>query len=209
MRAASADEVLDALRVQEVEVLSVEHVDALADISPDTDAERQPLLEPRSGRPPAAPRDASEYQTSILKNVPILVGGIFVAIASVFIVIGLGLLLAGETAGVFMTLFPMIHFTIGMGLLLSGLRKRSTRSDVIERGEVVLGRVTATGLNRRTRINGRNPFLLDYEFEALGATHTGQRSTLDDRITSNQVGDRVWVLHDPADASRNVVWPPV
>lgn len=208
MRAESADEVIDALRIQEVEVLSIEQVDALDDRSPEF-GDRGPLLEPSSGRPPPVPREPSDYMASVFKDVRILVGGLFVMVSSVFIVIGLGLLINGNAAGVFMTLFPLIHFTVGAVLLTAGLRKRAMRREVIAGGAVELGTVTKTGRNRRTRVNGKHPFLIDYDFKIDGTSYSGQRSTLDDRITGNRIGDRVWVLHDPADPNRNVLWPPV
>lgn len=239
MRAESLDEVMQQLRLQQAEVVSVERVgvddvqDRPADRrsldrsggrdraaatrrvrsasrDPAPPSERAALLEPDSARPPPAPRDIPRGTTGMAGGfVLLLVGGIFTAVASVMILSGLGLLIAGQSAGWFMTLFPMIHLTVGVGLLTYALRGKAKRRAVIANGHVAMARIGETGVDRSTKINGRSPYRIGYDFEVSGFRYSGKRSTMNERITRHRVGDRIWVLYDPDDPDRNVEWPPL
>lgn len=167
-------------------------------------------LEPVHDRPPPAPREVPPGTSGVAGGVVFLaVGGIFVAIASLFIVIGIGLILSGERSGWFFAGFPMIHFTIGSVLLFVALRGRSERRRVVRDGEIALGRIHRTGRNHRVRINGRNPYKMEYEFEVDGTTFRGDHSSMNEAMTAHRLHDRIWVLYDPEDPSKNVEWPPL
>lgn len=230
LRAETLDDAMVQLRSQGADVVGVERVDiddgsgevqdrrrdaafAGSDHGRGMTESREPRtarLEPDSQRPPPAPREIPRGTTGMAGGfVLILVGGAFVAIASIFIVVGIGLLLAGEAGGVFMTLFPMIHFSVGAGLLTWALRGKAKRRDVIANGRAALARVEETGIDRSTKINGRSPYRMVYEFDVDQRTYSGKRSTMNKRITTHRVGDRIWVLYDPDDPERNVEWPPL
>ena len=139
----------------------------------------------------------------------LMVGGIFTAVASVMILAGIAAALAGESAGLFFILFPMIHLTVGVSLLVYALRGRKLRREVVRSGEVALGRVDEVGIQHNVRINGRSPFRMTYSFDVAGTTYGGKHTTMNEALTSHRPHDRIWVLYDPADPSRNVEWPPL
>lgn len=166
-------------------------------------------LEPVDDRPPPAPREVPPGTSGVAGGfVFIAVGGIFTAVASIFIIVGLGVVLSGDSGGWFFVGFPMIHLTVGLGLLGYALRGRAERRRIVHEGHVALGRIERTGRNRRVKINGRNPYKMDYEFEVNGATYRGSHSTMDEAIKAHRLHDRIWVLYDPDDPSKNVEWPP-
>lgn len=167
-------------------------------------------LEPVDDRPPPAPREIPPGTSGVAGGFILLfIGGFFTAMASLFIVIGLGVLLSGNSDGWFMIGIPSIHLTVGLGLLLYALRGRHERRRIVHEGLVALGRIKATGHNRRVRINGRNPYKMDYEFEVNGQVYSGSHSTMDEAIKAHRLHDRIWVIYDPADPSKNVEWPPL
>ena len=180
---------------------------AEAPAAPDIGSDHR--LEPVDDRPPPAPRPVPSGTSGVAGGIVfMMVGGLFTAIASIFIVIGLGVVLSGDNGGWFFAAFPMIHLSVGLGLLTYALRGRSERRRIVAEGHVALGRIESTGRNRRVKINGRNPYKMDYEFEVDGRTFRGSHSTMDEAIKAHRLHDRIWVLYDPADPSKNVEWPP-
>ena len=166
-------------------------------------------LEPVDDRPPPAPRAVPPGTSGVAGGmVFLLVGGLFTAIATLFIIIGAGLVLSGDSDGWFMMAVPSIHLTVGVGLLIYALRGRSERRRIVHEGHVALGRIIETGRNRRVKINGRNPYKMDYEFDVDGHSFRGSHSTMDEAIKAHRLHDRIWVLYDPADPTKNVEWPP-
>ena len=166
-------------------------------------------LEPVHDRPPPAPRHVPPGTSGVAGGIVFMaVGGIFTFVAAIFIVVGLGLVASGNSEGWFFAGFPMIHFTIGAVMLIYAIRGRSERRRVVRDGEVALGRIHKTGRNHRVRINGRNPYKMDYEFEVDGETYRGDHSSMNEAMTAHRLHDRIWVLYDPEDPSKNVEWPP-
>ncbi len=218
IEAESAYDATVAVREMGVELDALERV-ASAEPSleqPDPPAvAAQPLpeashrLEPVDDRPPPAPRVVPPGTSGVAGGmVFLLIGGFFTGIAALFIIIGLTLVLAGNSDGWFAMAVPSIHLTVGIGLLIYALRGRHERRRIVRDGQIALGRIDSTGRNRRVRINGRNPYKMDYEFEVDGQTYRGSHSTMDEAIKAHQRHDRIWVLYDPDDPSKNVEWPP-
>lgn len=72
-----------------------------------------------------------------------------------------------------------------------------------------MARIDEAGVDRSTKVNGRSPYKIGFDFEVNGQSYAGKRSTMNKRITRHHVGDRIWVLYDPDDPKRNVEWPPL
>ena len=197
IEASSLFDASEQLRKQGVEVTSIENL---------TEAPRR--YEPDGDRPPPAPRDVHVPARDVPGAwVMLLVGGMFAGIATIFVVIGIGLLIAGNSGGRFMTLFPLIHLTIGVGLLRHVFRQVFGRRKLYENGEVAMATVDGVGHNRKVRVNGRSPYELSWSFDVDGHRYSDTRSSFDERVFDFSPGDRLWVLYNPDDPEESVEWP--
>lgn len=199
----TADSLHDAaarLRVEEVNLVALEAAEA---------APRR-RFEPVGPRPGPAPRDVKvRLRDQAGGLVLLIIGAAFTFIASIFIFIGIGLLLAGNSTGVFFTLFPLIHLAFGLGMLGYSIGTRAKRRRLYRDGEVAMATVEGVGYNRRMRVNGRNPYELVWTFDVAGHRYHERRSTFSEEAMTFTPGDRMWVLYDPDDPEDSVEWPPL
>lgn len=199
IEADSLHEASEKLRAAEIPVVSIER-----ELSDST------RYEPDGQRPGSAPRDVQVRIRDMAGGwVLAIVGGIFTAVSSIFVVVGLGLLLAGERTGLFLALFPLIHLTIGVGMLVYVLRGRRRRERIYNHGEVAMATIDGVGYNRSVRVNGKNPFEMTWSFDVDGHRYHDKRSSFDERVLTFATGDRMWVLYDPYDPESSVEWPPL
>jgi hypothetical protein len=97
------------------------------------------------------------------------------------------------------------------GLLLLGLTVRALRRGrrAYTCGEPVLATVTSAGFDRKTRINGKNPFKVAWEFQVAGDSFKGSLSAMDPAALAAFADQReVVVLYDPAGPAANMLWIP-
>jgi len=168
-------------------------------------------FEPTGPRPPAAPRDIDVKLTSVGGGlVLLLVGALFAGVASILILVGLGLLISGNDGGLFMTLFPMIHLAIGVGMLWYVFSRRARQQRLYRDGEATMATIEEEGPHPTMKINGRRPTLTSWSFEHEGTSYHGKRTSTPGQggAGENRPGDAIWVLYDPADPSQSVSWPP-
>lgn len=199
IEADSLFEATGALGRKGFEILAIEVMEA---------AER--IYEPAERRPPPAPRDVEVR----LRDVPgglvlLIIGSIFAGVAAVLIIVGFILLVAGQKAGLFLALFPLLHLAIGVGLLVHVFKRRAARSVVYRNGTAAVARVDGVGYNRKLRINGRNPYELVWSFEVDGHRYHDKQSSFDDHIMRFEPGDPIWIVYDPADPEDSAAWPPL
>lgn len=209
VQAESFEDARAQVIAMEMTLVSLERADGGSSHNRGRNHNRVPHNEPAGPRPAGPPRDLSAGDTKALHRGPffwILFGAIFGGVGLVFNIIAIALILSGNWAGAFM-LFTLIHTVIGGFALRKGLRERSLAVDVAANGVSAIGRIIDIRLKRNTRVNGRHPTIFEYDFEVDGGRHVGQYQTLDPAAGHFVVGDSVWVLHDPADPSRNIVWP--
>ncbi|MEM7095856.1 MAG: hypothetical protein AAF567_22830 [Actinomycetota bacterium] len=215
IEADSAYEATVAIRELGVELESLERVPG-PESPPRPELLEPPLadepsfrLEPVDDRPPPAPREIPPGVSGTPGGmILILVGGIFVAISSIMIVVGLFTVAAGNREGWFIAGIPSIHFLVGSLLLFFAIRGRSERRRIVQDGAVALGHVENIGFNRSVRVNGRNPFKMSYRFEVAGVEYEGSHSSMDEALKRHRRHDRIWVLYDVDDPSKSVEWPP-
>ena len=165
--------------------------------------------EPVTAAPPAAPREIPPG----VKGAPggfvmALVGAIFAGVATVLIAVGLGLLISGNDGGWFMTLFPMIHFVVGVSLLVYAWRAREKRRGLYRDGVATVAVVDRVGHATSVRINGRHPFEIGWTFYVGDQVWHDKRQSMNRALATFVEGDRIWVLYDPANPDNSVEWPP-
>ena len=123
--------------------------------------------------------------------------------------VGLVALANGASEGLFFLLFPLIHLTVGIAMLVYGLGRRAKRRHIYREGDVTMGTIEGVGYNRSIRVNRRNPYELVWSFEVAGHRYHDKHSTFDEQVMQLVPGDRIWVLYDPSDPEESVEWPPL
>ncbi len=198
--ASSVDEALRLVERDGGEVLSVELADS------------RPLRsEPAGAPPPTAPRQVPRGAAGAGgPPVLMLVGAMFTGLALLFMVIGLSVYVSTREFGALLFgLFPIVHLVIGVVLLAHSLRQRSRRKRLFANGMAATATIDRVGLNTNMRINGRHPYEIGWTFYLHDIAYHGKRSSMNDRLGDFAEGDRIWVLHDPADPTESVEWPPL
>ncbi|MBS2023790.1 MAG: DUF3592 domain-containing protein [Deltaproteobacteria bacterium] len=110
--------------------------------------------------------------------------------------------LTGKWGGLIL-LFP----AVGLFVVVGTLTTRKKRRRIYAECNAVPGIISAAGLNRRVRYNGRNPFKVEWTFELEGATYRGDLSVMDvNALAAFTPGTRVAVLVDPAKPRSSVLF---
>lgn len=119
--------------------------------------------------------------------------------------------LAGETYSTFGYLGALSLIVPLLGGLIAYFAVRSNRWEIraFTRGVPVLARVTFRGQDHSTKINGRHPFLLRWEFNTDKGVFKGSISSLQLLdIKAFGEADQLVVLYDPADPRANTIFVP-
>jgi Protein of unknown function (DUF3592) len=113
-----------------------------------------------------------------------------------------------STMGLWGLLFGILP-AIALTLLYFAVRTHRRRIRVFTYGRPMQARVTFSDWDRSTRINGRNPYLLRWEFKTEGDVFTGSISTLDsDLVEDLKKQEEITVLYDPMNPAINTVFIP-
>jgi hypothetical protein len=108
--------------------------------------------------------------------------------------------------GMFVLLF-FIFPAIGGGMLLAAVRSNWREIRAFRDGIAVKGLVKKRAYDHTTKVNGKNPFEVAWEFQVDGTTYTGRLSHMDRMILERALPDEeVTVLYDPKDPKVNTVW---
>lgn len=118
---------------------------------------------------------------------------------------------AGETystfgyAGLLSLLFPVL----GGALLISAIRSNRREIRAFTNGRPILARVTFRGQDHSTKVNGRHPFLMRWEFRTESGHYHGAISSMK-LLDIKAFGDaeQVVILYDPADPRINTLYVP-
>lgn len=173
-------------------------------------AQDAPLLEPVTPRPPDSPREGVSRRKLRRPDdtFMLLFGGIFGAVGLVFTVIGAGVLISGDLGGL-LFMWPIL-FAIGGGYLVRRtLRRVNQRHRVAAHGTPAIAEITELGWQRNLSINGRNPYRMRWRFTVDERVYLGEATTMRPSVAVHDVGDRIWIVHDPDDPNSNVEWPPL
>lgn len=197
---------VDAL---DLDVVRIEAADVAGDL--DARAIRRPRSEPPGPMPEPPPRPMPPGVTGAPGGGFLLVfGSIFAGVALVFVVTGLAITVTtGDSGGLVMAGVPLVHLGIGVAAIWYGLHSRHRRRDLAVRGVATVADVAQVGRDPMVKINGQNPFKLEYHFKIDGETYTGKRRSMNRAMTAHIPDDSIWVVYDPDDPSRNMEWPPL
>ena len=134
---------------------------------------------------------------------------VLLIMGAVFFPVGMGLI-----AGI-VTAFVGIPFA-GLGLLFLGggigLGKRRYDEkmktvEVLRHGLPAVGEITYVEVNRSVTVNGRNPWTIEYVFEAEGDEQEGKVTTLNRPGTGLQEGRKARVLYLEGAAQHSTLYP--
>jgi hypothetical protein len=106
--------------------------------------------------------------------------------------------------GLIVLIFPVI----GGGIVFSAVRSHRREIRAFTEGTPALAKVVAFGPDYSTRINGRNPFRVRWEFRLPdGGIYSGSLSSMQ-MLALEDLGkaEEIVVLYDPDDPSINTAW---
>ncbi len=172
-------------------------------VSPDSDETLQ--------TPPLPPRPISDrYVWRLLFSdgwwIATLVFGI---LGGVFFLVG-----AGLTLGVITAIVGIPFLFLGIGFLIAGgwvgvWRYQIAQKivNVLQVGEAARGQIAEVQQDYSVSVNGRNPWVIRYQFQANGQNIEGKVTTFNPLGQHLQAGKAVSVLYLPADPQWSSIYP--
>ncbi len=161
--------------------------------------------------PPPAPRPISNSYTWKLLSTDgwSIASLVFVILGSVFSLVGAGLTIAIITAfvGIPFLLLGLLFLLPGAWVLRGRYNEMQKVVEVLRNGQAVIGVIAETSENLSVTINGRNPWIIRYQFQAEGQNLEGKVSTLNQPGPNLQTGKNVQVLYLPGAPKWNSIYP--
>jgi hypothetical protein len=105
------------------------------------------------------------------------------------------------------TLFVLIFPAIGLVIAVFAIRAVFQRRRAYRYGDAALAKVVYYGLDRSTRVNGRNPYKVAWEFRVAGELYSGSLSSMK-MLALEELGkaEEIAVLYDPTNPKVNTAW---
>jgi hypothetical protein len=167
--------------------------------------------EPAYPPPPEAPRPiSSNFAWKLMMTDGLAIAGFVLAmIGGIFTIVGLGLSIAIITAFIGIPFALMGIFTlIGGGIMLYiAYQQKSEVVKVLTWGKTTLGQITSVEENLSVRVNNRNPWVIEYQYQVNGQTYPGKVSTLHTPAAPYQPQKQVYVLYLPDAPAKNALYP--
>ncbi len=161
--------------------------------------------------PPSAPRPISPRYAwrLILTSGRGIVGLVLGLLGLIFTLVGAGLTLGIITAiiGIPFLLLGLVLLAAGVVLLFLQFQQAQNVVSALRDGEATRGQIMDVQQNFYTRINGRNPWVIRYQFQAGGQAHEGRISTLNDPGERLQPGKPVYILYLPTAPQWSSIYP--
>ena len=134
---------------------------------------------------------------------------IFGLLGMVFGVLGLVLTLAIVTAfvGIPFLLLGIVFLAVG-GVLLTGRYREANKTvRVLREGESGCGQITDVRENTSVQINGRFPWILEYEYQVNGQAYAGKVSTMNRPGPQLHAGAPVRILYLATEPQKSSIYP--
>jgi hypothetical protein len=134
---------------------------------------------------------------------------VFLFMGVIFTITGIPLVFAIVTAfvGLPFTGLGLLFLAAGAVIFNQRLQKARLTVKVLREGQAVLGQVTSVDMNYNVRVNGRNPWIIQYSYQVAGKTYQGEVTTLNHPNPSLQGGKAVYVLYLPETPEQNALYP--
>ena len=161
--------------------------------------------------PPLPPRQIPNkvLWRTLLNDAGVIIAGIFFFMGGIFFVTGISLVI------------PIITLPVGLPfaglgfifLLVAGivfyLRYKHARQtvDILRNGQAALGEITSLTQNYHVRVNNRYPWVIQYQFKALGQSYQGKLSTLSQPDLSEGPGTPIYILYQQDDPQKSTLYP--
>ncbi len=161
--------------------------------------------------PPSPPRPISDrYAYRLLSTEGWSVSAlVFTILGIIFTLLGAALTLAIVTAFVGIPFLALGLVFLGGGAAVLFWRYQEARKlvNVLRMGEATRGQVMDVHENYNVRVNGRNPWVIKYQFQANGQNYEGKVTTLNQPGPELQTGKPVCILYLPASPNFNSLYP--
>jgi hypothetical protein len=109
--------------------------------------------------------------------------------------------------GIPFLMLGIIFLVAASGMVLWRYSSAQKVMTVLRDGQAARGQIVTLGQNYSVRINGRNPWVIQYQFQAGGQEQAGQVTILNQPGTQYQAGKAVWVLYLPDAPKWNSIYP--
>ncbi|GEM_PF-440266 len=162
-------------------------------------------------KPPPPPREISKnyVRKLMMRSGWGVAAAIFAFIGGIFFFLGLLLTTLVVTAFVGIPFIGMgaIFGVAGFIVLKTQYDKARKTVEVLRLGHDTEGHVTEVEQNLMVRINGRNPFTINYEYSVEGQRFTGSVQTLQNPLPVFRKGGRAWVLYSSESPNTSTLYP--
>jgi hypothetical protein len=153
----------------------------------------------RGEHPPSTPRFIpKQFRNKVLfsKNYMLLGGSLF-AIANIPFTLRINGL-------------EIIMIGLGGYFAWRGYNTAMKKVKVLQHGKITEGLITSVRENENTEVNGKHPFLIEYNYEVNGSKHKGGMNCWDETSLSHYEGEPVWIVYlDENMESNSSIWPPL
>ena len=146
----------------------------------------------------------------ILLGLVFSVVGLFLGLGILAAFFGKGVQLAGiitGSIGLFFLVLGLPFMVVGIVLFTRRYQRAQQMVKVLKEGNSILGKIREVQQNYRVQFNGRNPWVIDYEYQVNGQTYAGKVSTMNQPGQQLQQGKAVRVLYLATNPQVNSIYP--
>ncbi len=161
--------------------------------------------------PPLPPRSISKsYVWRLLSSDgSAIAASVFTLLGLIFSAVGTGLTLGIITAfvGVPFLLLGLVFLAVGGAVLIWRYQVAQKIVTVLREGQTARGQILDLQQNYSVRVNGRNPWVIRYAFQANGGKYEGRVTTLNQPGQQLQAGNAVSILYLSGAPQWNSIYP--
>jgi len=161
--------------------------------------------------PPAPPRDISDsYIWRLMQQDGWAIAAlVFALLGIIFAPLGIILTVAIITAfvGIPFALLGVLFLAAGIAILVWRYQTAQMVVKVLRNGQAARATIADVHQNYSVQINGRSPWIIQYQFAVEGQNYGGSVSTLDAPDERLAKGNSAWVLYLPGAPQTSSLYP--